>query len=115
MAIQLDYQYLAMLLEKHQQEISPSEYQIIYDYIAVVQKNVDKQIQTHQQASDLFSDFKKQTEHSANQQVKERIKDMEHGFVTNSAAQDSMIISEFTTDMDVIIKNMRACLKCDSS
>ena len=63
-------------------------------------------------AENLFITFKKTTETSNNEPLKNRLREIEHLFTKIQEWKSENIYSMMTSNFDIIIKSIRACLWC---
>jgi len=104
-------QYLRIVLNENQSDISQEQYQKITAYLDDIERVLQELYQTKDQAMNVFLELSIKVENTNNESLKARIKEIDPQF-TDKNDRQTTIISELTSDLDVVIKNIRACLSC---
>jgi len=107
-----DVQYLEVLLSKNEHELSEEQIVTVRLYLWAIQEYL---LVLHKDAETLtwmFTQFKENAEKWNNELLKKRLNELSVVFETENEWEQKIIISELTTDLDVVIKNIRACLSC---
>jgi len=106
--------YIESSIKKSETKLSKEEYQQILDYITLVKSELSDLYKIKDRLTELYSNFKEKTIDVAWQwtQVFTAFENMSPYFFTRADVEKENIISLMTNDLNIVIKNIRACLWC---
>lgn len=113
MAIRDDVQYLELKIDKDTNILTLEEKNKAKEYLSTIKKELMDLYKIKDQVDELYQNFKKQIQKSNNQEIKNKLNEIEPLFKEQMEEwKKENIISLMTNDLDIVIKNIRQCLGC---
>jgi hypothetical protein len=106
-ALGTDLDNLENLIIKKEKELSPDEKKLLTDYMASIREQMGKLEKIYSQITDKFDQIKKGIHAGEQSPLNEKIAEID-GIVTGTKNKQT-ITTRSSSDLNVIIQNMRAC------
>lgn len=110
LALSKDLSYLENIIVKDENKITAEEKVVVKDYINSVREKMKDMENVFDHVKQYFEKIKKSSHVENNSVLKSRISEIEK--VIYSQDTSSVITSQMTKDLNLIIENMRQCLGC---
>jgi hypothetical protein len=110
LALSKDLSYLENLIIKDENKITAEEKEIIKNYIESIREKMKDMENVFDHVKQYFEKIKKSSHTDNNPVLKSRITEIEK--VIYSQDTSTVITSQMTKDLNLIIENMRQCLGC---
>ncbi len=115
-----DVHYLMTLIEKEEnkkkgKKISEEEIKTAKDYLAGVGDKIRNLESVWAKLYEMVKSFEKNTENSNNEQLKDRFDSIKSELEKSIGTEARNIVGIMTCDLEEVINNIRACLKCTTN
>ncbi len=115
-----DVHYLMTLVEKEEnkklkKKLSPEEIKIAKEYLAGVGDKIRNLESVWTKLYEMVKSFEKNTENSNNEQLKDRFDSIKGELEKSIGTEARNIVGIMTCDLEEVINNIRACLKCTTN
>jgi hypothetical protein len=110
MALSKDLEYLESLVVKDDSKLTAEEKVEIQKYLDAIREKMKELELIFQKSKEYFEKIKKSSHGGEQSLLKDRLLEIEK--IVYSENNESMIISRFTKDLNLIVENMRQCLGC---
>ena len=110
LALSRDLEYLEELIIKNDSKLSVEDKAKVTTYIDSIRQQMKGLESSFQKVKEYFDKVKKSSHLISSEIMKDRLAEVEK--IIYSTDNNAMIISQLTSNLDLIIENMRQCLGC---
>ena len=97
---------------KKEGKLTEEEYKLLSEYMVKVHKELDDLYAIKDRLMILYKEMEKYIDNFKGTELEQRFKGMSPCFFTKADVEKKNIVSLMTNDMDIVIKNIRQCLRC---